>query len=112
MNRTLLPFLLLLAPALLAPACVPAPAAGGELELRVNVGGRVRGIALEEYVGGVVLAEVGPTWPAEALKAMAVCARTFALNRAAANAGRPWHLVAGVSDQVYRDGYRKHICGG
>lgn len=36
-------------------------------------------VPLEEYVKGVLPYEVDPNWPAEALKAQAVCARSFAL---------------------------------
>lgn len=97
--------------------CVAALAAGvlpgaareaSPLTVRVRMDGHVREIGLEDYVGGVVLAETGPHWPAAALEAQAVCARTFALNRLARNAGRSWHLTATVADQVYRDGYRRH----
>ncbi len=57
--------------------------ARGEATLRL---GRVRGgryevasIALEDYVAGVVAAEAPPASPEEALKALAIVARTFAL---------------------------------
>jgi stage II sporulation protein D len=53
----------------------------GALELRV-VGSRVEAINalnLEDYVRGVVSAESPSTWPAEALKAQAVAARTYAV---------------------------------
>jgi SpoIID/LytB domain protein len=36
-------------------------------------------VGLEDYVRGI--AEVSPTWPAEALKAQAIAARSYALNR-------------------------------
>jgi stage II sporulation protein D len=53
----------------------------GALELRA-VGGRLQAINaldLEDYVRGVISAESPSTWPAEALKAQAVAARTYAL---------------------------------
>jgi stage II sporulation protein D len=53
----------------------------GALELRA-VGGRVQAINaidLENYVRGVVSAESPSTWPAEALKAQAVAARSYAV---------------------------------
>jgi stage II sporulation protein D len=53
----------------------------GALEIRV-VGGRVQAINaidLEDYVRGVVSAESPSTWPAEALKAQAVAARSYAV---------------------------------
>lgn len=46
---------------------------GGDLTV-VNV------VSLGDYVKGVVPYEVSPSWPAEALKAQAVCARTYALS--------------------------------
>ena len=36
-------------------------------------------IPLDDYVAGVVPYEMSPSWPVEALKAQAVCARTYAL---------------------------------
>lgn len=36
-------------------------------------------LPLEDYVKGVVPYEMGPSWPLEALKAQAVCARTYAM---------------------------------
>lgn len=63
-------------------------------------------IPLEEYVKGVVAAEVGNKWDAEALKAQAVVARTFALNQML-NGGlgkATFHLTSSVLHQVYRGG--------
>lgn len=60
-------------------------------------------VSLEEYLAGVVNAEMGPRGPAEraALEAQAIVSRTYAL----ANRGRfgsaGYDLLAGVSDQVY-----------
>ena len=42
--------------------------------------GSVEIMDLDEYVKGVVAAEMGSGWPIEALKAQAVAARTFAVN--------------------------------
>lgn len=39
----------------------------------------VNGVGLDDYVQGVIPGEVPPSWPAEALKAQAVAARTYAL---------------------------------
>ena len=53
----------------------------GALELRA-AGGRLQAInalGLEDYVRGVISAESPSTWPAEALKAQAVAARTYAV---------------------------------
>ena len=56
---------------------------GVEPRLRVyfHTVGRVREMDLEDYLLGVVAAEMDPSWPLEALKAQAVLARTFTLNR-------------------------------
>src|SRR5829696_3167263 len=53
----------------------------GALELRPAGGGLnvINAVGLEDYVRGVVSAESPPTWPAEALKAQAVAARTYAI---------------------------------
>jgi peptidoglycan hydrolase-like amidase len=42
--------------------------------------GSVQVMNLDEYVKGVIAAEIGSGWPTEALKAQAVAARTFAVN--------------------------------
>ena len=58
---------------------------------------------LETYLEGVVAGEVPGDWPAEALKAQAVAARSFTLAKAKdrrANAP-PWLFEATVSDQVF-----------
>ena len=66
--------------------------------------GVVNQVELEEYVGGVLAGEISPSWPLEALKAMAVCARTFAANKVLANFNNYYHLTSEVNDQVYRTG--------
>jgi len=38
-------------------------------------------LPMEQYISGAVPSEVGASWPAEALKAMAVCARTYAMRK-------------------------------
>jgi stage II sporulation protein D len=56
-------------------------------------------VGIEDYLKGVVPAEMPSSWPAEALKAQAVAARTYALaNRAAA---KPYDLYADTRSQVY-----------
>jgi stage II sporulation protein D len=53
----------------------------GALEIRVSGGGvqAINALGLEDYVRGVVSAESPPSWPAEALKAQAVAARSYAV---------------------------------
>ena len=56
-------------------------------------------VGLDAYLLGVVPGEVPMEWPAEALKAQAVAARSYAL--ASFVKGRPWDLYADVRSQVY-----------
>jgi stage II sporulation protein D len=59
-------------------------------------------VDLEEYVKGVVPAEVSSTWHQEMLKAQAVAARTYALYQKMLSATREYDVAATVQDQVYR----------
>jgi stage II sporulation protein D len=64
----------------------------------------VNEISLEDYIKGVVAAEVGNKWELEALKAQAVAARTYAVYQKIHNKKRPYHITASVLDQVYKAG--------
>jgi stage II sporulation protein D len=72
--------------------------------IRVDVqSGRLRAInvvGLEQYLYGVVPAEVPDDWPAEVLKAQAVAARTYAL--ATRKTSGDFDLYSDVRSQVYR----------
>ena len=60
----------------------------GSLEFRPDGSGgieTVNAIALEDYVRGVIAGEMPANWSAEALKAQAVAARTYAIT---SDAGR------------------------
>jgi stage II sporulation protein D len=62
----------------------------GALEFRPGAGGgtnAINALALDDYVQGVVPTEVPASWPAEALKAQAVAARTYAVTTSKAGAG-------------------------
>ncbi|HEY7533734.1 MAG TPA: SpoIID/LytB domain-containing protein, partial [Nitrospiraceae bacterium] len=59
-------------------------------------------VDLEDYVKGVVPAEVNSTWHPEMLKSQAVAARTYALYQQMLSASRDYDVVATVQDQVYR----------
>jgi stage II sporulation protein D len=59
-------------------------------------------VDLEEYVKGVVPAEVNSSWHPEMLKAQAVAARTYALYQHMLSASRDYDVAAGIQDQVYR----------
>lgn len=75
----------------------------GHVELLVvnGVMAAVDEVELETYVASVLGAEMPSSWPAAALEAQAVAARTYALSRKQAAGNAPWHLEATVSDQVY-----------
>jgi len=67
----------------------------GELLLINNVG-------LSRYLYGVLPAEVPPGWHSEALKAQAVAARTFAVNKKINNKNKDYDLNCTVLSQVYK----------
>lgn len=73
---------------------------GQDVQITVQVDGEARKMALEDYVAGVVAAEISPDFPPEALKAQAVAARTYAAYKLAS--GRPEaHADADVCDDYH-----------
>lgn len=69
-----------------SPAPTPAPAPAAEARtIRLLAGGEVLTLGLEDYLCGVLAAEMPSSFPAEALKAQAVAARTFTLSGASAH---------------------------
>jgi len=58
-------------------------------------------VDLEDYLQGVLKDEIPPGWPAEAAKAMAVVARTYAVYQMEQNLGEFFHLRATTASQVY-----------
>lgn len=58
-------------------------------------------LPLEEYVRGVMRAEIAADWPLEAMRAQAVVARTYALHAALTAGEAPYDLTATTADQVY-----------
>jgi stage II sporulation protein D len=60
----------------------------------------VNSVGLEQYLYGVVPAEMPASWPAEALKAQAVVARSYALR--SLRPGSPYDVFADTRSQVYR----------
>lgn len=75
---------------------------GGKLEALV-----VHPIPLEEYVVGIVSAELPASWPLEAMKAQAVAARTYAVWQKYRRLELPYHMEATVLDQVYGGAQRE-----
>ncbi|MEW5742021.1 MAG: SpoIID/LytB domain-containing protein [Myxococcota bacterium] len=59
-------------------------------------------LPLEEYLVGVLGSEMPRSFPLEALKAQAVAARTYALNKKLEQYGQPFHLGSSVISQVYK----------
>ncbi len=68
---------------------------GGNISV-VNV------VELEDYVKGVVCYEMGREWPLEALKAQAICARTYGLGRLNYHDSYGFDICNSDSCQVYR----------
>lgn len=72
-------------------------------ELRVTSVGEalqvVDVVGLDAYLRGVVPGEMPRSWPAEALRAQAVAARSYAV--ASLVKGKPWDLYADVRSQAY-----------
>lgn len=79
----------------------------GEVEVLVSPKDKklnvVNVLNIEEYLLGVVPREVSSEWPAEAVKAQAVAARTYAMAVARTNKypGEGFELVATTGDQDY-----------
>jgi stage II sporulation protein D len=90
-------------PLLFSPGAQPLElgrAYRGQLHVSV-VSGKLRAInvvGLEQYLYGVVPSEVPSAWPAEALKAQAVAARSYALSHLQ---GGTFDLFSDVRSQVY-----------
>jgi stage II sporulation protein D len=58
-------------------------------------------VELEDYVQGVIKDEIPPGWPAEAAKAMAVIARTYAAYQMEQQAGNLFHVRSTTASQMY-----------
>ncbi len=58
-------------------------------------------LGLEEYLKGVVPAEMNAAWHPEALKVQAIAARTYALYQIRQNGKKDFDLVATTKDQAY-----------
>ena len=59
-------------------------------------------LPVEEYLSGVVAYEMSDSFPLEALKAQAVAARTYALQRKWSAGSRAYDLVDTTADQVFK----------
>lgn len=61
------------------------------ITLYVNETGQKKRIKMEEYIAGVVAAEMDTSWPQKALAAQAILARTFTLKQMQDKGGVPKH---------------------
>ncbi len=76
----------------------------GAIQVSPGAGGlaAVNVLSLENYVAGVVSAEVPASWPAEALRAQAIAARTYAVTTNAGGAAGLFTQYADTRSQMYR----------
>lgn len=61
----------------------------------------VNELPLENYLAGVINAEISSAWPMDAIKAQAVIARTYAVSRKNIRKNAMYHLESSAVDQVY-----------
>ena len=76
----------------------------GTVELRRKAGGKlmvVNDLDIEDYLKGVIPAEIPFDWEEEALKAQAVASRSYALYQKRKAGNRPYHVLATVDSQMY-----------
>ncbi len=77
----------------------------GELVITERPAGRllvINRVGLEPYIAGVVGNEMPLSWPLAALRAQAIAARTYALERMQARRRAAWDVSDDASSQVYR----------
>ena len=77
----------------------------GDLTVSADPDGGLRAvleIQVEDYLYGVVAYEMSDSFPIEALKAQAVAARTYAMQRKARPGTRDYDLVDTTADQVFK----------
>lgn len=65
-------------------------------------GGLLNVLDVEQYLCGVLPAEVGASWPAQALRAQAICARTYVLKQSMNRTEKGYDVVDTDADQVYK----------
>ncbi len=62
----------------------------------------INNLPFEEYIEGVVAAEIGREWETEALKAQAVISRTYATFYKNFNSGNSFHITSSILHQLYK----------
>ncbi len=68
------------------------------IDVYISESGTVENMPFEEYIMGVVAAEMNPEWPVEALAAQAIIARTFTLQKIDDQGGVPQRNAHASSD--------------
>ncbi len=86
---------------------IPIPPIDGEEPITIRLlnetDNSITTINLEDYIVGVVAAEMPASFEQEALKAQAVAARTFAIYKKNTRKNLNYDLIMGVKDQAYKD---------
>jgi stage II sporulation protein D len=92
------------APLLDSPLVVDGRTYRGDVWIERDADGTldvINELDLEQYLYGVVGAEMDPTWPEVALQAQAIASRSYAVARAALHAYPDYDVKAGELDQAY-----------
>jgi stage II sporulation protein D len=76
----------------------------GSLEVLKDKNGLyvINKLPFEEYIEGVVAAEIGREWESEALKVQAVISRTYAAFYRSDNSGNSFHITSSTLHQLYK----------
>ena len=77
-----------------------------EIKIKLIDGGKVSEIALDEYLEGVVAAEMPALFPEEALKAQAVAARTYTMKKASSASAKEHNGAAVCSNPSHCKAYK------
>ena len=64
---------------------------------------KIETVSIEDYVIGVISGEMPVSFELEALKAQAICARTYVLRKIKTNKNKEYDVVDTISNQVYLD---------
>lgn len=59
-------------------------------------------VSMSDYIKGVIPYEMSASWPIEALKAQAICARTYAMSNLSKHSSNGFDLCSSTCCQVYR----------
>ena len=62
-------------------------------------------LPIEDYLCGVLIGEISPTWPDAAIQAQAIAARSYAYHLMEKNKNKSYHLVSTTQAQVFYGSY-------